>query len=92
MTHFLPSSTPVGDETKHKNRKHHPNRPDPRVAVLSNDPTRGSVGVGVEGWHVDGNVVPVPHANTIIHAVHAIKVRAIPPAFCPCWPLALVAP
>ena len=63
----------VGDETKHKNRKHHPNRPDPRVAVLSNDPAHGTVSVGIEGWHVDGNVVPVPHAFTIIHSMHAIE-------------------
>lgn len=62
----------VFNETSHKNRKRHPAVPDDRIAIFSNDPAKGASGVGVEGWHVDGNVAPTPHGITFIHAVSAI--------------------
>lgn len=62
----------VFNESQHSNRKRHPAVPDDHVAVFSNDPEKGATNVGVEGWHVDGNVVRVPHAATLIHAVSAI--------------------
>ena len=60
------------NETLHANRAPHPANPDDRVATFSNDAAHGAVGVGVEGWHVDGNVVPVPHAVTLIHSLSAV--------------------
>lgn len=44
------------DETAHVNRKTWTGEKDPRVGVFSNHPEHGLVGVGVEGFHSDGNV------------------------------------
>jgi len=60
------------NESKHGNRNKHPAIPNDHVAVFSNDPAKGLTHVGVEGWHVDGNVVAMPHAATLIHAVAAV--------------------
>ena len=61
------------NESLHGNRRAHPANPDDLVATFSNDIKYGATGVGVEGWHVDGNVVPVPHAVTLIHSIRAIE-------------------
>ena len=45
--------------------------PDPRIAFFSNNGTIGTTGVGVEGWHVDGNVAENPHAFTLIYCEKA---------------------
>mmetsp|Transcript_134835 Transcript_134835/g.262603 ORF Transcript_134835/g.262603 Transcript_134835/m.262603 type:complete len:539 (+) Transcript_134835:39-1655(+) len=60
------------NESKHNNRKKHPAIPNDHISVFSNDPAKGLTSVGVEGWHVDGNVVSSPHAATLIHAVAAV--------------------
>lgn len=62
----------VFNESAHSNRAPHPAAPDPHIAVFSNDPANGSVSAGTEGWHVDGNVVRLPHAVTLIHAISVI--------------------
>lgn len=62
----------VFNESSHSNRKPHNAIPDPRVAIFSNNPEMGVTGAGTEGWHVDGNVVDVPHAMTFIHAISAV--------------------
>ena len=54
-------------EAKSKNRKSHVMEPDPRIAFFSNNGTIGTTGVGVEGWHVDGNVAENPHSFTLIY-------------------------
>ena len=51
--------------------QHHPKVPDPRLGYFSNDPAEGLTGQGIEGWHVDGNTVELPHSFTIIHCVSA---------------------
>eukprot|EP00928_Gymnodinium_smaydae_P065183 TRINITY_DN48361_c0_g1_i1.p1 TRINITY_DN48361_c0_g1~~TRINITY_DN48361_c0_g1_i1.p1 ORF type:complete len:534 (+),score=59.24 TRINITY_DN48361_c0_g1_i1:51-1604(+) len=60
------------NESAHSNRAPHPAVPDHHVARFSNNPKLGSTSAGTEGWHVDGNVVRVPHAITFIHAISAI--------------------
>eukprot|EP00933_Yihiella_yeosuensis_P052852 TRINITY_DN50986_c0_g1_i1.p1 TRINITY_DN50986_c0_g1~~TRINITY_DN50986_c0_g1_i1.p1 ORF type:complete len:580 (+),score=85.28 TRINITY_DN50986_c0_g1_i1:41-1741(+) len=62
----------VFNESAHVNREKHPAVPDDRIAYFSNDERYGTRGAGTEGWHVDGNVVDVPHAITFIHAASAI--------------------
>ncbi|OWF45165.1 uncharacterized protein LOC110457383 [Mizuhopecten yessoensis] len=60
-------------ETAAVNRKFHPKVPDGRLGYFSNDPNEGLQGQGTEGWHVDGNIVSVPHKFTIIYCVSASK-------------------
>eukprot|EP00040_Diaphanoeca_grandis_P015938 m.81932 g.81932 ORF g.81932 m.81932 type:complete len:509 (-) comp25472_c0_seq2:381-1907(-) len=62
----------IFNESRHSNRKPHASIPDPRVARFSNNPEEGLTGIGIEGWHVDGNCVPIPHAITLIHCIMAI--------------------
>lgn len=56
-------------ETSSINRKKHEKIPDPRLGLFSNDPVEGITSVGVEGWHVDGNVAETPHMFTIIYCI-----------------------
>ena len=56
-------------ETSSINRKRHEKIPDQRLGVFSNDPAEGLTMVGVEGWHVDGNVAQAPHMFTLIYCV-----------------------
>ncbi|WAR25213.1 hypothetical protein MAR_010917, partial [Mya arenaria] len=56
-------------ETSSINRKKHENIPDPRLGYFSNDRAEGLTSVGVEGWHVDGNVAEAPHLFTIIYCI-----------------------
>lgn len=58
-------------ETSSINRKKHEKIPDPRLGFFSNDPDVGLTGVGIEGWHVDGNILEVPHLFTLIYCVSA---------------------
>ncbi|XP_060082270.1 uncharacterized protein LOC132561589 [Ylistrum balloti] len=58
-------------ETSAVNRKFHPKVPDARLGYFSNDPDEGLQGQGTEGWHVDGNIVAIPHQFTIIYCVSA---------------------
>jgi hypothetical protein len=60
------------DESSHVNRKSWKGEKDARVAVFSNNPEHGLVGVGVEGFHSDGNVVPIPHAATLLYCESTI--------------------
>lgn len=55
------------------NRKTHKKIPDRHLGYFSNDPEEGVTGVGIEGWHVDGNVAPMPHMFTMIYCVHSNK-------------------
>ncbi|XP_033759365.1 uncharacterized protein LOC117341620 [Pecten maximus] len=50
---------PAFKETSSLRRKFHPKTPDPHIGYFSNDPTEGIPGQGIEGWHVDGNSVPL---------------------------------
>ncbi|XP_033727523.1 uncharacterized protein LOC117316851 [Pecten maximus] len=61
------------EETSSVNRKFHPKVPDGRLGYFSNDPNEGLQGQGTEGWHVDGNIVTIPHEFTIIYCVSASK-------------------
>jgi len=60
------------DESLHVNRAKNPVEKDPRVAVFSNDPNFGLTSVGVEGFHSDGNVVPIPHAANFLYCEQAV--------------------
>ncbi|XP_069106500.1 (S)-phenoxypropionate/alpha-ketoglutarate-dioxygenase-like [Argopecten irradians] len=60
-------------ETSAVNRKFHPKVPDARLGYFSNDPSEGLQGQGTEGWHVDGNIVAIPHDFTVIYCVNASK-------------------
>ena len=57
------------EETKTPNRQKDDKSPDIRIAVFSNDPKIGLKGNGIEGWHVDGNTVDVPHLFTFIYCI-----------------------
>jgi len=61
------------EESSHVNRKKFAGEKDPRVAIFSNDPKHGLKSVGIEGYHVDGNVAPVPHKATMIYCEKAVK-------------------
>jgi alpha-ketoglutarate-dependent taurine dioxygenase len=63
----------VYDESKHVNRIPFHGEKDPRVAVFSNDPEHGLVSVGIEGFHVDGNVTPLPHRANFLYCESAIE-------------------
>ena len=63
----------VFNESCHSNREKHAQAPDDRVAVISNSASAGSTGVGTEGYHIDGNVVPIPHGVTLIHSKSAVE-------------------
>lgn len=56
-------------ETSSINRKKHERIPDPRLGFFSNDPKEGIISVGIEGWHVDGNVAETPHLFTLIYCI-----------------------
>lgn len=56
-------------ETSSINRKKHEKIPDTRLGYFSNDPKEGIVAVGIEGWHVDGNVAETPHMFTLIYCI-----------------------
>ncbi|XP_053400825.1 uncharacterized protein LOC123558892 [Mercenaria mercenaria] len=56
-------------ESSSINRKKHAKIPDPRLGYFSNDPTEGITSVGIEGWHVDGNVAESPHMFTLIYCI-----------------------
>mmetsp|Transcript_18251 Transcript_18251/g.37956 ORF Transcript_18251/g.37956 Transcript_18251/m.37956 type:complete len:484 (-) Transcript_18251:15-1466(-) len=62
----------VVDESSHVNRRKFHGEKDPRVAVFSNNPEYGLPSVGVEGFHSDGNVMPTPHAATLLFCEHTI--------------------
>lgn len=64
---------PLYNQAHDINRKEFGKNIDPRIAIFSNDPAHGVVGVGIEGFHVDGNVAPVPHKATMIYCKNAIK-------------------
>lgn len=61
------------DESLHVNRRSFPGEKDPRVAVFSNHPDHGLANVGIEGFHSDGNVVPIPHKANILFCESAIE-------------------
>ncbi|CAC5399541.1 unnamed protein product [Mytilus coruscus] len=58
-------------ETSSINRKKYDKNLDPRIGIFSNDHKAGLVGIGIEGWHVDGNIFEMPHLFTLIYCVHA---------------------
>ena len=43
---------------------------------ISNDKVEGLRGVGIEGWHVDGNIIDNPHMFTILYSLSANKIGA----------------
>jgi alpha-ketoglutarate-dependent taurine dioxygenase len=59
------------EETSSINRAKHNKIPDPRLGLFSNNPEVGLTGIGIEGWHVDGNTKEIPHLFTLIYCVHA---------------------
>jgi alpha-ketoglutarate-dependent taurine dioxygenase len=61
------------DESSHANRQTFGGQQDPRVAVFSNKPEFGLTNVGTEGFHSDGNVVPIPHKANILFCESAIE-------------------
>lgn len=60
-------------ETTSINRKKHDKIPDKHLGYFSNDPTGGLTAVGIEGWHVDGNTVEMPHMFTLIYCISASR-------------------
>ncbi|GMH93404.1 hypothetical protein TrVE_jg14348 [Triparma verrucosa] len=61
------------DESLHPNRVPWEGEKDPRVAVFSNNKNYGLVGVGVEGFHSDGNVVEIPHQANFLYCEQTVK-------------------
>ncbi|KAL6780035.1 hypothetical protein ACKKBF_B14675 [Auxenochlorella protothecoides x Auxenochlorella symbiontica] len=47
----------------------HPRSPHPDVFRVSNDPAEGCIGVGREGWHIDGSFQPAPFSHSLYHII-----------------------
>ncbi|GMH52327.1 hypothetical protein TL16_g01209 [Triparma laevis f. inornata] len=61
------------DESLHPNRIPWEGEKDPQVAIFSNDKKYGLVGVGIEGFHSDGNVVEIPHQANFLYCEQTVK-------------------
>ena len=60
-------------QSSDRNRPQDGEKRNPYVAIFSNNPEKGAVNVGIEGFHVDGNVAPVPHRYTMIYCEEPVE-------------------